>query len=67
MEAMKNNWIFKSYMSLPLWGKIAVHAVLVFLLFSALKLVKVAAGLAVLGGLAYVVITLFNRFSKGKE
>ncbi|MEL6632077.1 MAG: hypothetical protein AAFQ83_11425 [Bacteroidota bacterium] len=54
-------------MSLPLWGKIAVPAVLVFLLFSALKLIKVAAGIAVLGGLAYVVITLFNRFSKGKE
>ena len=67
METMKDNWIFKGYMSLPLWGKIAVPAVLVILLFAALKLVKVAAGIAVLGGLAYVVITLFNRFNKGKE
>ena len=67
MKAMKNHWIFKAYMGLPLWGKIAIPAVAVFLFLALLNFAKMAVGIAALGAIAYGVIWLFNRFNKGKE
>lgn len=64
---MQNNWLFKSYMRLPLWGKIATPLVAVLLVMSLFKMLKAAVGLAVLGGIAYVVISAYNKHNSGKE
>lgn len=60
-QLMKKHWIFKSYMKLPLWGKIAAPFIALFLISALFNMMKLAIGLAVLGGIAYVVISLFNR------
>ncbi|MCI4670658.1 MAG: hypothetical protein MRZ79_21160 [Bacteroidia bacterium] len=64
---MQNNWLFKTYMRLPLWGKIAAPLVLVLLVMSLFKMLKVALGLAALGGIAYVVIFAYNKYNAGKD
>ncbi len=64
---MKNHWLFRTYLRLPLWGKIAAPLVSILLVMSVFKMVKAALGLALLGGLAYLVIAAFNRYNKSKE
>ena len=64
---MKNNWLFKTYMSFPLWAKIAAPLLSVLLVMSLFKLMKAAVGLALLGGIAYVVIMAYNKYNAGKE
>lgn len=64
---MENNWLFKTYMRLPLWGKIAAPLVAILLVMSLFKMMKAAIGLAVLGGIAYVVISAYNKYNTGKD
>lgn len=58
---MKKHWLYRSYMKLPLWGKIAAPIGVLFLISALFKMLKLALGLAVVGGIAYVVISLFNQ------
>ncbi|MEO0900365.1 MAG: hypothetical protein AAFY71_28405 [Bacteroidota bacterium] len=64
---MKDHWLYKTYTKLPLWGRIAAPLVAVLLFMSLFKMIKAAIGLAVLGGLAYLVITAYNRYNAKKE
>jgi len=64
---MKNHWLYKTYTKLPLWGKIAAPLVAVLLFMSVFKMIKAAVGLAILGGIAYVVILAYNKYNGSKE
>lgn len=59
---MKKNWLVKSYLSLPLWGKVAVPAAGAFLVISVLKTLKWAFWLGLLGLVAYFIASAVLYF-----
>jgi hypothetical protein len=59
---MKTNWLLRSYLQMPLWGKIATPLVALFLFVSVLKAVKWAFWLGIIGLLAYVGASAFLYF-----
>ncbi|GAB4414843.1 MAG: hypothetical protein OHK0039_23020 [Bacteroidia bacterium] len=61
---MKSNWILKTYLSLPLWGKIALPLAGVFVVMALLKMVKWAFWLAVIGVVVYLVANLMGYSRK---
>ncbi|TAE49866.1 MAG: hypothetical protein EAZ89_13365 [Bacteroidetes bacterium] len=63
---MDKNWLLRSYMKLPLWGKVAIPLAAVFLVVAALKALNVALWLGLIGVAVYVVLQVADRFS-GKK
>lgn len=63
---MKKNWLFKSYLSLPLWGKVAIPAVGVFLIVSVFKALSWAFWLG-LAALAVYLIASAVLYIKDKN
>ncbi|WNJ17722.1 hypothetical protein [Pontibacter sp. G13] len=64
---MKNNWLVKAFLSLPLWGKVVVPAVAVFLAISVFKAAKFAIGIGLLALIAYGVLRLYKAIQGNKE
>lgn len=64
LSKIKNSFLFRQYLTLPLWGKI-VAPVAVFILFSWLvSLFKMAFGVALVVGIIYLVMRATNAFGK---
>jgi len=64
---MKTNWLLRSYLQMPLWGKIAAPLVALFLFVSVLKAVKWAFWLGIIGLIAYVGASAFLYFKDKKK
>lgn len=68
IEKMKKSFLFQSYMKLPLWGKVALPAVAVFLVVSAFKALSWAFYLGLFAVAAYFIASAILYFrDKGKR
>ncbi len=71
MKKIRNNFLYKSYLKLPLWGKIGLPAVALILgmmlVNTIMSTFKIALGLAVVGGLIYLVSSAWMLFEKQKK
>lgn len=59
---MKKNWLVKSYLSLPLWGKIAAPAAGIFLIVSVFKALSWAFWLGLGALIVYLIASAFLYF-----
>lgn len=68
IQKVRKNWIFKGYLGLPLWGKVAAPAVVLFLLVSVWKTLSWAFWLGILAVIAYAIasVVLYIK-DKGKD
>lgn len=65
---MNKHWLVKTYLAMPLWGKIATPIVAVFLFLATLKAIKWAFWLGVLGLILYLGASTVLYFQdKGKR
>ena len=55
LKLKKKNILVKTYSSLPLWGKIALPAIVLVLAFSVIKMLKTVFYVGVAAALIYVV------------
>lgn len=66
MKKVRNNFWFKTYIKLPLWGKILLPAAAILLTLSAVKMMKTVFYIGVLAGIAYLVASAWFYW-KDKE
>ena len=59
---MKTNWLVKTYLSLPLWGKIAAPTAAVVIFLAVLKTIKWAFWIGLLGLIAYLIASAVLYF-----
>ncbi|RMG62201.1 MAG: hypothetical protein D6722_18730 [Bacteroidetes bacterium] len=65
---MNKNWLLKTYMAMPLWGKVVTPLVAVFLVLAALKAIKWAFWLGLIGLILYLGASAVLYFQdKGKK
>lgn len=64
---MKKNMLIQMYLKLPLWGKVAVPAVGVFLVISIFKTLSWAFYLGIFAIVAYLIASAFLYFNDKKR
>ena len=58
---MNKNWLIKSYMKLPLAGKVIAPLAVLFLASALFKLFKTALVLGLIGLVAYVILNAMSK------
>lgn len=66
-QKMKKNMLIQMYLKLPLWGKVAVPAVGVFLVISIFKTLSWAFYLGIFAIVAYLIASAFLYFNDKKR
>ncbi len=56
---LRKNTLLKTYYHLPLWGKIAVPAGLLFLASALISMMKTIFGIALIGLAVYLVVSFY--------
>lgn len=64
---MKNHWLLKAYLKLPLWGKVAAPAAGIFLVVSAFKALSWAFWLGIAALVVYFIASAVLYFKGNKE
>ncbi len=67
IKKMKNSFLFKTFLKMPLWGKVAVPAVAIFLVVSVFKAMSWAFYLGILAIAAYFILSGFLYFKDRKK
>ena len=67
IKKMKNSFLFQTYLKLPLWGKVAVPAIAIFLVVSVFKAVSWAFYLGLFAVAAYFILSGFLYFQDKKR
>ena len=66
MEKIKNSFLFKTYLKLPLWGKVLLPAAVILLGISLIKMLKTALYLGIFAIVVYGVLNAWVHF-QGKN